>query len=230
MCIRDSLCALGEHIRNAVIEARAQYSQEELTSVAAVTSADTIYQIDKITEDEIKTWFRDHWPVEAPIEIVMEGIEDADPWYFPDTIRDDQLVWKCIIDPIDGTRGLMYDKRPAWALAALAPQPCHSLADLVVAAMTEIPTAKQWRADQLSALRGCGPEGVVGESINIHDGSRKTLPLRPSKAVDLRHGFASFARFFPQGKALTAKFEEDLLVALGLCVDSTPLVLSLIHI
>ena len=31
-------------------------------------------------------------------------------------------TWTVIVDTIDGTRGLMYDKRPAWCLAAAAPR------------------------------------------------------------------------------------------------------------
>ncbi len=221
---RSLLCALGDHIRDTAIEARAENSQQELAEIAAVTSADTIYRIDKITEDAVEVWFKEHWPADAPVEIVMEGIEDSDPWSFPAATPLQETLWKCIIDPIDGTRGLMYDKRPAWALAALAPQPAASLADLSVAAMTEIPTVKQWRADQLSAVRGRGPEGVVAEAVEVRDNSRKPLAPRPSQAGDLRHGFASFARFFPQGKALTARIEEDLLSALDEQPGSSPLV------
>ena len=29
---------------------------------------------------------------------------------------------RLIVDPIDGTRGIMYDKRSAWTLAGVAPQ------------------------------------------------------------------------------------------------------------
>ena len=221
---RSLLCALGDHIRDAVLEARAENSQQELAEIAAVTAADTIYRIDKITEDAVEAWFAEHWPADAPVEIVMEGIEDSDPWSFPASTPLHETLWKCIIDPIDGTRGLMYDKRPAWALAALAPQPAASLADLSVAAMTEIPTVKQWRADQLSAVRGCGPEGVVAEAVEVRDNSRKPLAPRPSQAVDLRHGFASFARFFPLGKALTARIEEDLLAELDRDPGDSPVV------
>ena len=221
---RRLLCALGDHIRNTVIEARAESSQQEFAEVAAVTAADTIYRIDKITEDAVEAWFEQHWPTDAPVEIVMEGIEDSHPWSFPASTPADHTLWKCIIDPIDGTRGLMYDKRPAWALTALAPQPAASLADLTVAAMTEIPTVKQWRADQLSAVRGSGPEGVVAEAVEVRDNSRKPLVPMPSQAADLRHGFASFARFFPQGKALTARLEEDLLSELYGQPDASPLV------
>ena len=33
----------------------------------------------------------------------------------------DAAAWTVIVDSIDGTRGLMYDKRSAWCLAAVAP-------------------------------------------------------------------------------------------------------------
>ena len=34
--------------------------------------------------------------------------------------------------------------------------------------------------------------------------------LRPSRAENFAHGFASLSRFFPDGKALTAQLEEEL--------------------
>ena len=68
-----------------------------------------------------------------------------------------------IVDTIDGTRGLMYDKRAAWCLAAAAPHG-GSLRDVVAAAMTELPTVKQGAADQLSGTRG---GGVVAERIDL---------------------------------------------------------------
>ena len=80
---RRLLCALGDHIRDTVIEARAESSRQELAEVAAVTAADTIYRIDKITEDAVEAWFEPHWPADAPVEIVMEGVEDSHPWFFP---------------------------------------------------------------------------------------------------------------------------------------------------
>ena len=84
------------------------------------------------------------------------------------------------------------------------------MTDLVVAAMTELPTSKQWRADQISAVRGTGPGGIVAESVNVLTGERAPLAVRPSRAVDFQHGFASLVKFFPDGKALTAQIEEAL--------------------
>jgi hypothetical protein len=109
----------------------------------------------------------------------------------------------------------MYDKRPAWSLAALAPQrgARTHLGDIVVAAMTELPTSKQAQVDQLSAVAG---RGVRSERIALADGSRRRWRPRPSRARDFAHGFAALARFFPEGKGLLAAFEEDLWRELGL--------------
>jgi hypothetical protein len=79
--------------------------------------------------------------------------------------------------------------------------------------MTEIPTSKQDRADQLSAVRG---RGVVAETLDLVRGTRRRWVPRPSRARHFEHGFASLARFFPEGKALLATIEEDLWRELGL--------------
>ena len=91
------------------------------------------------------TGSRQHWP---DVELVSEGLDE------PVVIGADPQ-WTVIVDSIDGTRGLMYDKRPAWCLAAAAPRG-GSLRDVVAAAMTELPTTKQGLADQLSGTRGSG--------------------------------------------------------------------------
>ncbi|MBE7210499.1 MAG: inositol monophosphatase [Gluconacetobacter diazotrophicus] len=210
---RALLCGLGDAIRDAVLAARNAQGDEQLAGVAAVTAADTIYAVDKVSEGTVLGWMRVSWPAEWPVELVMEGAgEDGEPLTFPRHTPPAQTILKLIIDPIDGTRGLMYDKRSAWALAGLAPQrgPGTGLRDIVAAAMTELPTTKQWRADQISAVRGGGPAGIVASSVNVLTGERRPLTVRPSRATDFQHGFASLAKFFPEGKALTAQIEEAL--------------------
>jgi len=229
---RRLLCALQFHVRDALLAARARSSSAaRFADVAAVTKADTIYHIDKVSEEAILHWFEKHWPRSWPVELVMEGI-DEDAVTFPRGTPVAKTKWKCILDPIDGTRGIMYDKRSAWSLAGLAPQRGEktSVADIVVAAMTELPTSKQWRSDQVSAIRGAGPAGVRATWTDVHAPARAgthmrasagagvgvparasgKLVLRPSSATDCRHGFASLARFFPDGKTLLAQFEEEL--------------------
>lgn len=210
---RRLLCALQVDLRDTLIAARVK-GAKSFAKIAGVTAADTIYQVDKISEATILAWFERHWPRAWPVELVMEGVEEGDEVTFPRGTAVAQTMFKCILDPIDGTRNLMYDKRSAWALAALAPQrgaKTH-LGDIVVAAMTELPTSKQWRGDQLSAVRG---RGVVAELHDLRTGRRQALALRPSRARNFEHGFASIARFFPEGKALLATLEEELWRKLG---------------
>ena len=210
---RRQLCALQDHLQTAVAGARGR-GTGRLSRVAAVTAADTIYAIDRISEEAILAWFEGNWPREWPVELVMEGLDSPVPATFPRGTPAGQTEWKCILDPIDGTRGLMYDKRSAWSLAALAPQrgPRTNLSDIVVAAMTELPTVKAGAADQYSAVRGAGVRGV---RVDLRTGRRTPLPPRPSRAREVAHGFASFAKFFPEGKGLLAALEEKLWSRLG---------------
>jgi hypothetical protein len=162
-----------------------------------------------------------------PVEVVMEGLEGHGPLKFPENTPVDRTQWKCILDPIDGTRNIMYDKRPAWALGGIAPQrgPATNLGDIVVAAMTELPTSKQARADQISGVRGRAARGIVAEGYDLVSQERRPLSLQPSRATDLRHCFATLVRFFPEGKAFTAQIEEELWDRLhGLGRSASPLV------
>ena len=186
-----------------------------LTRVAAVTSADTIYGIDAAVERTVLGWLEANWPRAWPVELVMEGLEEHGAVTFPRGTAVRATKGKLIVDPIDGTRGLMFDKRSAWCLAALAPQrgARTTLADIFVAAMTELPVSKAGYADQLSAVRG---GGVRAERRDLRTGKRQRFSPRPSDARDVAHGFASFAKFFPEGKAWLATREEALWRALGI--------------
>lgn len=218
---RELLCDLGIFIRDRLIAGR--QANGDLSAVAAQTAADTIYAIDRISEAAIVEWFESRWPMAEPVEVVMEGLDDGS-LCFPRGTTPDRTRWKCLLDPIDGTRGIMYDKRSAWALGGIAPQRGEEtmLSGIFVAAMTELPTSKQWRADQVSAVRG---QGLRTGSVNVLDGSASRLELQPSRAGDFRHGFSWMAKFFPEGRTLTAQIEErlwDELVGIGR--DASPVV------
>ena len=205
---RRLLCELQAAIRATVLAAREKEARH-FARIAAVTAADTIYHVDKISEEAVFAWFEAHWPRTWPVELVMEGIEDGNVVTFPRGTPVAKTMLKCILDPIDGTRNVMYDKRSAWVLTALAPQrgPRTHLGDIIVAAMTELPPSKQWLADQVSAVRG---RGVVAMREELKAGTRTRWTPRPSQAQDFKHGFASLVKFFPAGKSLTAQIEEQL--------------------
>lgn len=213
---RRLLCGLHARIRDALLAARMRGARD-FAKVAAVTSADTIYHVDRLGEAVVMEWFEEHWPRRWPTELVMEGLEDGESVTWPRGTPVAKTVFKCILDPIDGTRNLMYDKRSAWVLTGLAPQRGvrTTLADVAVAVMTELPTSKQWRADQISAVRGGGPRRVIARALNVQTGRATRFSPQLSRARDLRHGFASLVKFFPEGKALTAQLEEALWTELG---------------
>lgn len=207
------LFALGSEIRRQVLATRdGAACPQDLAGVAAVTAADVIYRIDRVSESAILAWFSEYWPAQWPVEVVMEGLEDDAPVTFPRGTSVGATQWKCILDPIDGTRPLMYDKRSAWSLAAIAPQrgAATTLADIEVAAMAELPTTRAARADDIGAVRGRGAAGVIARTHDLRSGETRPFRVQPSAATDFAHGFASFVRFFPAGKALTARLEEDL--------------------
>jgi hypothetical protein len=211
---RRFLCRLQDWIC-AVVERARRRSPARMSRVAIVTLADTIYAVDKVSEEAVLAWLERHWPRRWPVELVMEGLEEHGPVTFPRGTPVAATEWKLILDPIDGTRGLMFDKRSGWTLAALAPQrgSRNTTADLFVAAMTELPTSKAGFADQLSAVRG---GGVRAERVDLRTGRRRRFQPRPSTARDVVHGFASFAKFFPEAKAWLAAREEALWRELGL--------------
>lgn len=219
--LRRLLCSLQLHIRDTLIRAHPTHGRS-FAQIAAVTEADTIYQIDRLSEEAILSWFEAHWPRRWPVQLIMEGLDEGVT--IPRDVPVGQTIFKCILDPIDGTRGLMYDKRAGWTLAGIAPQRgarTHT-GDIVVAAMTELPTSKQGRADQYSAVRG---RGVVGRRFDLASGKSAKLSVQPSRARDFKHGFASFARFFTTGKTMLAQIEEATWAELhGPAPERSPLV------
>src|SRR4051812_49067473 len=197
-------------VRRLLIESR---TQKDLHAIARTSSADTIYAIDAVVEPVLEDFCRD-WAKTTPLVLIAEGIEDErgneGAKIFPEGSREADAPLRLIVDPIDGTRGIMYDKRPAWALAGVAPNhgPATRLRDIEIAVMTELPTAKMSRADVLWAIKGQGAHGVR-ESLDNSRAS-ETLPFPPPQPADIRHGFATISNFFPGTKVLSSELMERL--------------------
>ncbi len=201
VAIRDNLLT---HLK-----AQEAAANEELSGIADVRGGDTIYRIDAHSE-EILFAFCEEWAKEAPFVLIAEGIEDAGWRVFPDGGSVADAAFLMIVDPIDGTRNIMYNKRSAWILTGIAPNhgEATTLADIECAVMTEIPTTRHYLSDQLWAATG---KGAHREAQNLLTGERTPLPLRPSQATNLAHGFSTVAKFFPPAKAAISAFEEKLL-------------------
>jgi fructose-1,6-bisphosphatase/inositol monophosphatase family enzyme len=119
--------------------------------------------------------------------------------------------WVLIVDPIDGTRGLMYQKRPGWILTGVARgQAPRTLADIELAVQTEIPLVKQHLSDELWAVRG---QGAAAMRFDRLTGESRSLDLRPSTATTIAHGFAMISRFFPGHRAELAAIDDEVVEA-----------------
>jgi fructose-1,6-bisphosphatase/inositol monophosphatase family enzyme len=208
----DRLIAFQKVVRDTLIAAR---SKQALHEVSHSTAADTIYKIDTEVEPLLEA-FCEEWAKETPLVLIAEGLEDEHGKeankVFPHGTREEDAQIRVIVDPIDGTRGIMYDKRPAWALAGVAPNkgPNTRLRDIEVAVMSELPTSKMGFADVLWAIKG---QGAKGERVNLHDGQRTPLPIGASKADTIKHGFASVVNFFPGTKVAASELMERIVKA-----------------
>lgn len=206
---RRRLVRVGERVRTHVMNELRQQSSEALAAIAFETAADKIYVIDRAAETVLLPALAAELQPLISFALICEGVNDEQPLAFPAGLSVDECQMRLIIDPIDGTRPIMYDKRSAWWLAGLAPNrgPATSLRDIEVAVQVELPTTRAYLADTLWAVRG---QGAKGETSNLFSNERISFQPRPSRAVTIAGGFASFFHPFPGGKEIFARLEEEL--------------------
>src|SRR3954447_10521757 len=205
----DRLREFQSAVRDVIIQSRKRPS---LHAVTRHSAADTIYEIDTAVEPILDDFCRE-WSKTTPLVLIAEGIENEHGEeglkIFPEGSREEDAAIRLIVDPIDGTRGIMYDKRPAWALAGVAPN--HgtdtTLRDIEVAVMTELPTSKMGFADVLWAAKG---QGAKGKRVDLRNNAEQPLAVSPSKATTIDHGFATISDFFPGTKTLAGAAMEHL--------------------
>lgn len=209
----NHLRTLALEVRTAVLEGIRSSSLEELSLAVGDRGGDTIYRLDEHGESVLLDYCA-RWGTELPFLLVAEGLEEGQR-IFPKGADPDELAFTLIVDPIDGTRGLMYGKRSAWALFGVAPAPrvgAHpTLADITIALQAELPTARAALADIVWAARG---EGARAETHDLRTSAITAFQPRPSMASTLMGGFAAISKFFPGGKVTAAQLEEKLFLEL----------------
>lgn len=199
---------LHERIRAAVVEACERAATDELARVVKEEEGDTIFAVDRVSEELLVEFFEREVAPAAPLVLVAEGLEGGRVM-LPRGIPESEAVWRIIVDPIDGTRGLMYQKRSAWVLTGVAPNrgPDTNLQDIELAVQTEIPLVKQHLSDTAWASRG---EGVRAERFNRLTGEYSSLSLQPSRSPSIAQGYAMLARFFPGARDELAAIDEEI--------------------
>jgi fructose-1,6-bisphosphatase/inositol monophosphatase family enzyme len=209
----DAILEWHAVLRDEVVAATGRQSLAAMAAVDRDDAGDTIYAIDVVAE-EVVALFADTLARQWSFVLVAEGLPGGRR-VFPSGADEHAVDCWIIVDPVDGTRGLMYQKRSAWILTAVAPNrgPGTSLRDVELAVQTEIPLLKQHLCDQLWARRG---DGAHGRRYNRLTGDTEPLHLRPSAAPTIAHGFATVVRFFPGARDELAAIDEEIVLgALG---------------
>jgi fructose-1,6-bisphosphatase/inositol monophosphatase family enzyme len=203
---------LHRRIRRDVIEACERDAVAALSGVAREEEGDTIYAIDRVAEHVlVEEIGRTIATADGAVLLVAEGLPGGEV-VIPRDARRGDVRWVVIVDPIDGTRGLMYQKRPAWVLTGVAAGPdARTLADIELAVQTEIPLVKQHLSDEVWAVRG---RGVSARRVNRLTLESRPLELHPSTATTIAHGFATVSRFFPGNRAELAAIDDEVVAAL----------------
>jgi hypothetical protein len=201
----DRLRAIHATIRDAVVAECERSAIEQMAAVVAEEGGDTIYAIDRVSEHVLLEHFAslaDRWSC----VLVAEGLGPTGEVVLPAGTAADDAELRIIVDPIDGTRGLMYQKRPAWILTGVAPNrgPATHLADIELAIQSEIPLVKQHLCDTLWVAG----DRVGGERLNRLTGERAPLAPRPSRETTIAQGYGGLARFFPGARGVLASADD----------------------
>lgn len=205
---------LHETIRSEVVAACEAGTAEQLSSIVADDEGDTIFAVDRVSEDILIDLVEREIASKVPVVLIAEGLEEGQI-VLPRTASESDALWRIIVDPIDGTRGLMYQKRSAWILTGVAPNKGEgtNLSDIEFAIQTEIPLVKQHLCDTLWAFQG---RGAKAERFNRLTGETTQIELKPSSARTIEQGFAMISRFFPGARDILAEIDEEIVhAALG---------------
>ncbi len=219
----DRLVELSDRIRDAargaLIEAIREGSLDRLGRPAGQGVGDVTYGIDVPAEHAVDLWLEEI-ARETPLSLLTEdagwrhrgpdgkgGVRALDGF--------DHGGPRMSVDPIDGTRVLMCDLRPAWSVIGLAgPGPSEPrIGDVVAGVLSEIPDSRPRRYRRLSALRGQGcrfeERELEGDALR----SDRRLDAGADDRVD--HGIFSFFRYMPAERPRIAAIEADFFARLA---------------
>lgn len=199
--LRDELLAIGRLVRDHIVKNRAL----DDSFVDRVEGGDTIFRIDRRVEpivlSSIASWSQDI----LPIVLICEGLGENGLKKFGNSSLPSR--YRVMIDPIDGTRSLMYDKRSAWFLATVAEDRGADtiVSQSIASVAVELPTSKQSRSDEIAFCLG---DGVIGKRVDLISQADENLHIQPSRAPSLENGFGQVANFFPGTKVLASELME----------------------
>ncbi|MDA3873997.1 MAG: hypothetical protein PF795_08545 [Kiritimatiellae bacterium] len=206
----ELLHALSVHARTTVAESLIRNTPDERSRSTGHAGSDVIYALDQAVETGLVRLLEARAESVGGLVMVAEGIGEKEISFYPSGRADKECAWRLLVDPIDGTRGIMMDKRSAWFLAGVAPNRGEAtrLRDIECSVMAELPNSRAGVSDLFSAVKG---QGMEAERCNLMQPS-DTVSFRcePYTGPSVRGGFAQVCRFFPGGRDELALLEEKL--------------------
>lgn len=208
----DRLLELHERIRSRVAAAQRGSALEDggeatqdSARVAGQGAADVSFGLDVVAEEPLIEFAEEIARV-VPVRILSEGLGDR---VFAAHGRAPEL--RIVVDPIDGTRNLMFDLRSGFVLTAVAPERGRQtrLRDVNVAVMSELPTTDRKSAAVMSAIRG---HGAWMRNRDLASGALGAAQsLRASTDTRLDNGFVVFFKFDREERTMLAAIESRFL-------------------
>ncbi len=201
---------LGNMSRETVLRQLHHETAEDRSRTTGHAGSDVIYAIDREVEEQLVRMLEQVADDFGGIVLVAEGIGEDEITSYPANRDRSACRWRLLVDPIDGTRGIMMDKRSAWFLAGVAPNRGDDtrLSHVECACMTELPTSRAAVADSFVAVRGKGVQAIRHDLIRGGEGV--PIGITPYTGSSIRGGFAQVCRFFTPGKLEAAQLEEAL--------------------
>lgn len=208
MWVAPLVFRLHDRIRDLVRHELALERGDELSRVAHVGAGDVSFQIDVPAEELVRDVVS---RAPEPVVVIAEGIGTA---VFPPGRTASAARVRLIVDPLDGSRELMYQKRSAFVLTGAAPNYGDStdLSHIAFGVVTEIPPTAQSQSVRMWATRGRGVRAqlwdltastVVGDEFNPTS----------SGASSIRGGFTSFVHYFPGSHGPIGALADEVLSA-----------------
>ena len=203
---------MGRAARETVLRLLRDVPVTERAAAEGHGGSDVIYAIDREVEAVLLQILAEDAEALGGIVLVAEGIGAREVTVHPAGFCEADCRWRLLVDPIDGTRPIMMDKRSGWFLAGAAPNRGGEtrLRDIECAVMAELPTSRAAVADDFVAVRG---QGVFGERVDLTGmgaAPRRWVP-KPWAGNTVRGGFAQVVRFCSPGRERLAALEERLL-------------------
>jgi len=185
---------------------RSRRTSFNLSRVAKFGVGDLSYAIDKVPDKLLKETF-EKWGKEIPMLVIEE---EWGATTFPRGTHPEDCEIRLIIDRLDGTREIMYAKNRAWILTGIAPNKGEKtyLDDIEVAIQTAVGKNVFGEDEILWATK---KHRTVLETWNLDKKKFiQKLPVKPSKASTIEHGFLPIVLYFEGYKKVLGKIADKL--------------------